>query len=414
LNGQASHRQKVTSAAGRWRALCILCTALVLSMSSWFSATAITPELRDAWKLSGPLLVWLTNSVQIGFVIGALASSLVNLPDIIRLNRLMAASAAVAAFANASLLMEPGQGGLLLARAATGIALAGVYPPALKLVSTWFVNERGLALGAVIGALTLGSASPHLFRALSGSLDWRVVVVTATLSTLAGALTILLYAREGPVPFGKAIFDPRQIGAVFCNRPLMYATAGYLGHMWELYAMWTWLLTFNRAALESQGGASESIASLLTFTAISTGMIGCVGGGLLSDRFGRTFTTAGMMIVSGACAAFIGFTFDGPFWLFVLVTLIWGISIVGDSAQFSAAASELADPRYVGTALSVQLGLGFALTVGAIWLMPQVADELGSWQWAFLVLAIGPFAGAAAMLALRLLPGSLKMAGGKR
>ena len=214
----------------------------------------------------------------------------------------MAASAAVAAFANASLLMETGQGGLLLARAATGIALAGVYPPALKLVSTWFVNERGLALGAVIGALTLGSASPHLFRALSGSLDWRVVVVTATLSTLAGALTILLYAGEGPVPFGKATFDPRQIGAVFSNRPLMYATAGYLGHMWELYAMWTWLLTFSRAALESQGGVSESIASLLTFTAISTGMIGCVGGGLLSDRFGRTFTTAGMMIVSGACA----------------------------------------------------------------------------------------------------------------
>jgi MFS family permease len=194
----------------------------------------------------------------------------------------------------------------------------------------------------------------------------------------------------------------------------MYATAGYLGHMWELYAMWTWLLTFNRAALEAQGGVSESVPSLLTFIAISIGMVGCVAGGLLSDRFGRTSTTAGMMIVSGTCAAFIGFTFDGPFWLFALVTLIWGISIVGDSAQFSAAATELADPRYVGTALSVQLGLGFALTVGAIWLMPQVADELGSWQWAFLVLAIGPFAGAAAMLALRLLPDSLKMAGGKQ
>ena len=267
-------------------------------ISSWFSATAITPELRDTWKLSGPFLVWLTNGVQIGFVIGALALSLVNLPDIIRLNRLMAASAAMAAVANASLLFEPGQGGLLLARATTGIALAGVYPPALKLVSTWFADERGLALGVVIGALTLGSASPHLFRALSGSLDWRVVVVTATLSTLAGAVTFLLYAREGPIPFGKAIFDPRKIGAVFCNRPLMYATAGYLGHMWELYAMWTWLLTFNRAALEAQGGVSESIPSLLTFIAISTGMIGCVAGGLLSDRFGRTFTTAGMMIVS--------------------------------------------------------------------------------------------------------------------
>ena len=191
--------------------------------------------------------------------------SLVNLPDIIRLNRLMAASAAMAAVANASLLFEPGQGGLLLARAATGIALAGVYPPALKLVSTWFANERGLALGVVIGALTLGSASPHLVRALSGSLDWRVVVVTATVSTLAGAVTFLLYAREGPIPFGKAIFDPRQIGAVFCNKPLMYATAGYLGHMWELYAMWTWLLTFNRAALKAQGGVVRKHSLLDNF-----------------------------------------------------------------------------------------------------------------------------------------------------
>jgi hypothetical protein len=215
LSSQANHSQNVASAPGRWRALCILCAALVLSMTSWFSATAITPELRDTWRLSEPFLVWLTNGVQIGFVMGALALSLVNLPDIIRLNRLMAASAAMAAVANASLLFEPGQGGLLLARVATGIALAGVYPPALKLVSTWFANERGLALGVVIGALTLGSAGPHLFRALSGSLDWRVAVVTATLSTLAGAVAFLLYAREGPIPFGKAIFDPRQIGAVF-------------------------------------------------------------------------------------------------------------------------------------------------------------------------------------------------------
>ena len=118
------------SRPGRWRALGMLCTALVLSMTSWFSATALMPELRDTWKLSGPFLVWLTNGVQIGFVIGALALSLVNLPDIIRLNRLMAASAAMAAVANASLLFEPGQGGLLLARAATGIASQGsILPP---------------------------------------------------------------------------------------------------------------------------------------------------------------------------------------------------------------------------------------------------------------------------------------------
>lgn len=186
-------------------------------MTSWFSATAITPELRDTWKLSGPFLVWLTNGVQIGFVIGAIALSLVNLPDIIRPNRLMAASAAMAAFANASLLLEPGQEGLLLARAGTGIALAGVYPPALKLVSTWFASERGLALGVVIGALTLGSASPHLFRALSGSLDWQVVVVTATLSTLAGALTILSMPGKARFPSAKRFSTRAKSGPCFAT-----------------------------------------------------------------------------------------------------------------------------------------------------------------------------------------------------
>ena len=297
-------------------------------MTSWFSATAITPELRDTWKLSETFLVWLTNGVQIGFVMGALALSLVNLPDIVRLNRLMAASAAMAAVAYASLLFEPGQGGVLTR--ACGHRDSPRRGLSSRPETRFDLVRKRKRTGARSGHWSTysGLSGPYLFRALSGSLDWRVAVVTATLSTLAGAVTFLLYAREGPIPFGKAIFDPRQIGAVFCNKPLMYATAGYLGHMWELYAMWTWLLTFNRAALKAQGGLSESMPSFLTFIAISTGVIGCIAGGLLSDRFGRTFTTAGMMIVSGTCAASIGFTFDGPFWLFVRVSLFSGISIV--------------------------------------------------------------------------------------
>jgi MFS family permease len=400
--------------ASRWRVLALLSIAIVLSLTTWFSATAITPELKREWHLSPFVLSWLTVGVQIGFVCGALAASLVNLPDIVRLNRLMALSAALAAAANASLLVEPSPIVAIAARMLTGLALAGVYPPALKLVSTWFNRDRGLALGMVVGALTLGSSMPHLFHSLSGAVDWRFVVKMSTLATLVGAVFFLFFAREGPYPFGRALFDPRQAGAVFRDRNLLLANLGYFGHMWELYAMWAWLLVYVNEALAAQHMSLVGRASLLTFMVIGMGAFGCILGGILSDRIGRTATTAGMMIVSGACALVIGFAFYGPSWLFISILVIWGVSVIGDSAQFSAMVTELADRSFVGTALSVQLGLGFALTVMAIWLMPRMADFLGSWRWAFLILVPGPSLGASAMLLLRRSPASARLANGMR
>ncbi|RWD72018.1 MFS transporter [Mesorhizobium sp.] len=398
----------------RWRVLSLLCLAVVLSLTTWFSATAILPELKQELALGASAEAWLTNGVQVGFVIGALAASLVNLPDLVRLSRLMAAAALVGALANATLLLHLGPGGIIAARIVTGAALAGVYPPALKLVATWFTRDRGLALGAVIGALTVGSALPHLFRAVSTVLDWRPVVAAASLATAAGALLFLLFAKEGPYPFGKAIFEPSRIGQVFREKPLLLANLGYLGHMWELYAMWAWLLAYTRAAFEAQAIGTAATASLATFFVVASGILGCLLGGFLSDRIGRTATTASMMLVSGICALLMGFLFTGPLWLFMLVAIVWGVSVIGDSAQFSAAVTELADRRFVGTALSVQLGAGFALTVLAIWLTPRFADFIGGWRWAFLLLVPGPLLGAAAMLWLRNLPESVKMAGGLR
>ena len=407
-------RQGATADSERWRVLSLLCLAVVLSLTTWFSATAILPELKQELVLSADAEAWLTNGVQVGFVVGALVASLVNLPDIVRLSRLMAAAALVAALANASLLLHPGPGGVIAARIVTGAALAGVYPSALKLVATWFTRDRGLALGAVIGALTIGSALPHLFRAVLTALDWRPVVSAASLATAIGALLFLLFAREGPYPFGKAVFEPSRIGQVFREKPLLLANLGYLGHMWELYAMWAWLLAYTRAAFEAQAIGTTATASLATFFVVASGVLGCLLGGYLSDRIGRTATTAGMMIVSGGCAFTMGFLFTGPLWLFMLVAIVWGISVIGDSAQFSAAVTELADRRFVGTALSVQLGAGFALTVLAIWLTPRFAELIGGWRWAFLLLVPGPVLGTIAMLWLRNLPESVKMAGGLR
>jgi MFS family permease len=391
----------------------VIAAALVLSMATWFSATAIVPELSARWALSPTAAAWLTIGVQAGFVAGALASSLVNLADVVRLDRLMAAAAALGAAANLALLAEPGAGAAIAARVVTGLALAGVYPPALKLMATWFRRGRGLALGVLIGALTLGSALPHLFRALGG-VDWRLVVASSSAASLAAAALFLVAIREGPYPFARATMDPRQIGAVFRNRPLMLANLGYFGHMWELYAMWGWFLAFAAAASEAGGGLIAGRASLLTFAVVAAGLPGCVLGGLLSDRIGRTLTTAGLMAASGLCALLIGFVYDGPAWAFLAVALVWGATIVGDSAQFSASVTELADQRYVGTALALQLGIGFGLTIVALWVVPLFAAWIGGWRWAFLLLVPGPLVGAAAMLALRRRPEAVALAGGLR
>lgn len=400
-------------AAARWRVLAVLSLAIVLSMTTWFSATAIIGELREAWGLDGAAAAWLTNAVQIGFVVGALGSSLLNIPDILPARTLMAVSACVAALANLALLQAPSGEMAIALRFVTGVALAGIYPPALKVISTWFIQGRGLALGIVIAALTLGSAFPHLLRAITSDLNWRVVVAATSLMTLLGALLMWRYAVEGPHRYARATFDPRQIGRVLRNKPVMLANIGYFGHMWELYAMWGWFLAFAKAVLE-HNRFDVSYASIITFTVVASGAVGCVLGGLLADRVGRTATTAGMMVLSGLCALAIGFTFDAPLWVFVAVSIVWGITVIADSAQFSAIVTEIGEPSSVGTALALQLGLGFALTVVAIRIVPELATALGGWQWTFLVLVPGPLIGVAAMLTLRGLPEATKIAQGRK
>lgn len=397
----------------RWTMLAIICTGVVGVLTTWFSATAIVPELIVQWGMSDVAAAWLTNAVQLGFVLGAVGASLFNLPDIVEMKRLMTVSALLAALANSALLfVDPT--GAIIARFVTGIALAGVYPPALKLMATWFVKGRGLALGFLIGALTLGSSMPHLLRALTAGIDWQVVVIGTSLSAAAAALLFGTALREGPHAFGRAVFDPRKALSVFSNRPLFLANLGYFGHMWELYAMWAWFLAFAIAAEAGHVSFPFGSASMLSFVVVAAGVIGSLLGGWLSDRIGRCMTCAGMMIVSGSCALMIGFAFDSSPVFLAVIACIWGISIIGDSAQFSAAVTELAEQNFVGTALALQLGIGFALTVVSIWLVPVIAQWLGGWQWAFLVLVPGPIIGTISMLALRQRPEAQKMAHGAR
>jgi MFS family permease len=378
-------------------ALGIIALATFLSMSVWFSASFVVPQLQQLWRLTSGESALLTIAVQLGFVAGALALAASGLADAVPGRRLMCVGALGAAVVNLLLLWAPGFGGALVLRALTGAFLAAVYPPALKEVSSWFRQGRGTALGVMIGALTLGSAAPQLVKA-SGGLSWQVVIVATTVLTAAGGLTILLVRGTGPYPFPRTTFNlPAALRAIR-SRPVILANIGYAGHMWELYAMWAWIGTFLAGLsgfADSPDGPRQ--AALAAFACIGIGALGCIVGGRISDRFGRAQAALVSLVLSGGAAVVLAFIRQVPLPIVLLVSAFWGFWVIADSAQFSAMVTESADPRYVGSAVSLQLAIGYVTTAATIYLVPVLA-ETATWTAALLVLALGPLVGIGALL----------------
>ena len=385
----------------RWRMLALLAFAELLGMSVWFAGSAVAPQLRAQWLLSDSQVGWLTTAVQLGYVLVTALSALLNLADLIPGRVLFASAALIGAACNAAMAFAPSFGWAIVSRVLTGCCMAGVYPPAMKMAATWFRARRGFAVGAVVGALTVGKAGPYLAQAWP-QVTVMGVVSASSLSTLVAALVVWFGYRDGPYAFPPRRFSWHLVSSVAHERPWRLAMGGYLGHMAELYSYWTWIPSFLLASAAAHGDAAghRGLIGALSFGVVAVGGIGCLWGGLVADRIGREALVIRAMLVSGSCAALIGLAFGRSWWILAPLALVWGFFVIADSAQFSVLVTESVAPDAVGTALTIQTSVGFLLTTITIQLVPLVVARVG-WAWGFAFLALGPALGIVAILQLQ-------------
>ncbi|MES2306182.1 MAG: MFS transporter [Gemmatimonadota bacterium] len=388
----------MTDSGERWRQLALLAVVQVLGMSVWFAGSAVAPVLAAKLSLSPGETGWLLSGVQLGFVAGTLVAAVLNLPDLLPARSYLSVAALFAAAANATLLFADSFPLAIAGRIATGIGLAGVYPPAMKMAATWFRQERGLAIGVVVGALTVGKAFPYLLEGAGHLPLAPAVLIPSVAAALAGVLVLVGY-REGPFPFPARPFSWGLATTVVRDQALRQVTGGYLGHMWELYAFWAWVPSYLSASWAARSASPANVGTL-AFIVVAIGGAGAVWGGRAADQIGRAPVIRRALTVSGACCLLSAAVFGGPRWLVMIVCLVWGVAVIADSAQFSALVTERAPEHAVGTALTLQTSIGFLLTIASIQLVPVVAGWVG-WRWALAILSLGPLAGLAAIRGMR-------------
>lgn len=388
-DGTSSEKLRQSNASAE-RALLFVSIAVLLASATWFSGTAAAPQLRALWHLSDGESAWLTISVQLGFITGTFLYAALNLSDRFNARKVFFASALAGALFNAAFAwLSPHLAAAIAFRFLTGLMLAGVYPVGMKIVASWFQTGLGWRLGVMVGALTVGTASPYLILAL-GAPHWQMMTTAASVSATAGGLLILVGVGDGPYLKGRARFDPAMIVKVFRHPPFRYTALGYFGHMWELYAFWSLSSFYLTARFKDQIALSIPVIS---FLAIGVGVVGCVVGGWISRTVGERRVALVSMIISASCCLASGFAYELPTPLVIAFILIWGIFVISDSPQFSALAARHCPPDYTGTALTAQNGIGFAVTVFSIQLLPLIASKV-EWRWAFTFLAFGPAVGA--------------------
>ena len=378
----------------------LLIIAEIAAMSLWFVSAAILPDMSRETNLSDGVKAAMSAAVQGGFVIGALVSAVLGLADRFDPRHVLALFAVLAAIANALILVATPGIEFVVLRGLTGAFLAGVYPVGMKIAVGWSQRSRGLLVGLLVGGLTLGSAAPHLLSFLGGA-DWRVTVAIASALSVIGAL-LVLKTENGPFHSSQSKFDAKALTEAWTNQSIRRAYGGYLGHMWELYAMWAWIsvalaVSFTHQMPQAQ---AEDLAKITTFVVIGLGAISCPLAGLVADRIGKAELTIIAMAISGLSAILFALTFGGAIWLTIAIAILWGIFIIPDSAQFSALVADHAPADKAGSLMTFQTALGFTLTTITVQLTPLVVAKIG-WPLLMASLALGPAFGIYSMWKLR-------------
>jgi MFS family permease len=391
----------MAKAVGKAGSMAILMLAQVLVLSLWFISAATMPGMLAEVAISPARQAALSSGVQIGFVGGALVSAVLGLADRFDPRALFAGCAVLAAAANAALPVLPVGGDLAIAlRVLTGLLLAGVYPVGMKMAAGWGLRDRGFLVGLLVGALTLGSSLPHLLAGLGGA-DWRVTVYLSAGGALIGGVVVLAVAL-GPYHARAQGFSLRAVMLAWTDRRIRRAYGGYLGHMWELYALWAWMPVAAAASFAGRMSAAEAqgLATWVTFAAIGLGAVSAVWAGWVAGRFGKANVALWSLVASLFAGLATAASFGGPWGLTAGLFVLWGIAVIPDSAQFSALVADAAPPELAGSLMTLQTALGFLLTFGTVQLAPVLAAEVG-WQAVLAALALGPALGIAAIWALR-------------
>lgn len=368
----------------------VIVLAQWLGTSTWFAGNAILPVLQSEWGLADSAVAPLTNSVQLGFICGALLFAFLAISDRVSPRILFTLSAAGAAFFNLMIALAADElTEVLVYRFLGGMMLAGVYPVGMKIATGWYPDGLGRALGFLVGALALGTASPHLFSAFNFT-DWKVVIYIVSAGSLLGGLLVLAFVPDGPALHKGGALRLRDLWVAVKHKPLQASAGGYFGHMWELYAVFALLPYWLKAWSEQQQYPIN--ISFWSFVFIAIGCLGCIVGGILSKRIGSRLVAQVMLCCSGICCLISPFMIEFSFGIIAIFWLVWGFTVVADSPQFSALSAQTAPPQVVGSALTMINAIGFTITVISVQLCGTLLVNY-SVEWIMLLLLPGPILG---------------------
>ncbi len=373
----------------------MLVLSLLSCTSLWFAGNAVLGDLTTAWNLGPHALGWTISSVQFGFLLGTLGSASIGLPDRFAPRHIFFVCALCGAALTALPILIQGFTPLLIMRFLTGVCLAGIYPIAMKLAASWYSKDvLGLAMGYLVSALALGTSVPHLIRGVGKGLPWQGVLLVVSSIAVCGAFVVLTRVPEGP--YGKHVKPAEPVEEesskgvlreIFASKDFRAAAFGYVGHMWELYAFWAFVPPMLKWHADYHGYTFD--VSMWSFAVIAAGGLGCVLGGYLSRAVGSAHTASIMLLLSGVCSLGAPLFFFAPRALFILIMFIWGVTVIGDSAQFSTLYSKSAPPKLVGSAITIVTALGFGITIVSIELVSWLNDSF-ELPYIFPLIALGP------------------------